>query len=239
MCTLASVCTLTLSTVASAQPQNAGRIEVSGGIRWMGPIDFAEVPANETTNGGGTSALFRSQMALEGSVGGTATLGVRLSRLLLAEVAAAYNPTDLTTRITSDLEAPNATVDSPLTQFLVEGGIVAQVPMRRATSVRPFLTAGIGYLRQLNDGRTLVDTGSDYYVGGGLYYVTVGDASTEAQGDRTAGRCSRNDPQRRCRTGRFRTRRAHCHRDGVRAVLMKFLPRKVLTTRRVLITRRF
>ena len=173
VCTLASVCTLTLSTVASAQPQNAGRIEVSGGIRWMGPIDFAEVPANETTNGGGTSALFRSQMALEGSVGGTATLGVRLSRRFLPKWQRRI------TRLTSPrasrryLEAPNATVDSPLTQFLVEGGIVAQVPMRRATSVRPFLTAGIGYLRQLNDGRTLVDTGSDYYVGGGLYYVRL------------------------------------------------------------------
>ena len=168
---LALMCTLGLATAASAQAQNPGHVEVSGGVRWMGPIDFAQVPANETTNGGGTSALFRSQMSLEGSIGATATFGVRLSRLLHAEVAAAYNPTHLSTQITSDLETANTTVDAPLTQFLVEGGIVAEVPARRAARLRPFLAAGIGYLRQLNDGRTLVETGSDYYVGGGLYYL--------------------------------------------------------------------
>jgi hypothetical protein len=56
-------------------------------------------------------------------------------------------------------------------QLLVEGGVLLQAASSRTRPFSPFLTTGVGYLRHLNDGRTLVETGSAYYVGGGLYYV--------------------------------------------------------------------
>jgi hypothetical protein len=164
-------CAVGTSRVAGAQDQK-GRFEVSGGIRWIGPVDFGAVPANETAPGGGTRALFTSTTTLDASVGGTATVGVRLSKAFRAELAVAYNPTSMTSHITGDAEVVgNVAVDAPVSQFLIEGGIVAQLRRWQRGRVSPFLTAGAGYLRQLNDGRTLVDTGQGYYLGGGFYYV--------------------------------------------------------------------
>ena len=155
-----------------AQDGNRGRIEVSGGVRWIGEMGLGAAAANESTPGGGTRPLFNSVTTLDGSVGGAAALGVRLSRLLRAELAFAYSPTHISSRVTSDAEGvADVTVREPVTQLTVEGGVLAQPGRWRTRRLQPFLTAGIGYLRQLNDGRTLVQSGQSYYVGGGLYYV--------------------------------------------------------------------
>jgi hypothetical protein len=157
---------------ALAQAADASRFEVSGGIRWIGPIAFGDIPANEITFNGGTRPLFESETTLDGSLGGTVTFGVRLTHMLRAETAVVFSPTQLTTRITADAEGVADTgITSPVTQFIVEGGLLAQPRQWRAGRLAPFATGGIGYLRQLNDGRTLVETGRTYYVGGGLYYV--------------------------------------------------------------------
>lgn len=156
----------------SAQSIDSSRVEVSGGFRWIGSLDLASVPANETTLGGGSRALFDSTTTLDQSYGGTVSVGVRLSQLIRVEGAFVFSPTQLSTRITDDTEGvPDTTITSPVTQILVEGGVLAQPGRWRTRHVWPFATAGLGYLRQLNDGRTLVETGGSYYVGGGLYYV--------------------------------------------------------------------
>jgi len=160
------------STNLFAQTADVSRLEVSAGVRWIGPLDLASVPANETTLGGGHRALFDSTTTLDHSFGGTVTVGVRLSQLIRVEGAAVYSPTQLITRVTADTEgAPDTTITAPVTQVLVEGGVLATPPPWRTRHVSPFITGGIGYLRQLNDGRTLVETGSSYYVGGGLYFL--------------------------------------------------------------------
>ena len=156
----------------SGQSFDNSRVEVSGGFRWIGSLDLASVPANETTLGGGSRALFDSTTTLDQSFGGTVSVAVRLSQLIRVEGAFVFSPTQLSTRITDDTEGvPDTTITSPVTQLLVEGGVLAQPGRWRARHVSPFVTAGLGYLRQLNDGRTLVETGGSYYVGGGLYYV--------------------------------------------------------------------
>ncbi|HUR35689.1 MAG TPA: hypothetical protein VM032_17920 [Vicinamibacterales bacterium] len=163
---------LLVAAAASAQSADRSHLEVMGGVRWIGPIDFGAVAASEVTIAGGTRALFNSDTTLDASAGGTLGIGVQLSRRLRAEAAVAVNPTHLRTRISADVEGvKDVTVDAPVTQFLVEGGLVAQASQRRVAGGLPFVTAGLGYLRQLNDGRTLVETGRSYYVGGGLYYV--------------------------------------------------------------------
>ena len=148
---------------------DVSRVEISGGVRWIGSLDLASVPANETTLGG-QRALFDSTTTLDRSFGGTVTAGVRLSQLIRVEGSAVYSPTQIITRVSDDTEgAPDTAITAPVTQILVEGGVVATPPPWRTRHVSPFVTAGIGYLRQLNDGRTLVETGGSYYVGGGLY----------------------------------------------------------------------
>ena len=122
--------------------------------------------------GGGSRALFDSATTLDQSFGGTVTVGVRVSQLIRIEGAVVYSPTQLSTRITDDTEGvPDTTITAPVSQILVEGGVLALPPRWRTRHVSPFAEAGLGYLRQLNDGRTLVETGGSYYVGGGLYYV--------------------------------------------------------------------
>lgn len=161
-----------LAVAAGAEAQTTpGRIEVSAGGRWVGPVGFGATAANETTFGGGTRALFESDSRLDPSIGGTVAVGVGLTRLLRAEVGVAYNPTGLSTRISADREGvADVTVKAPVTQFLIEGGLLAHMARWRRGRLSPFVTGGLGYLRQLNDGRTLVETGRAWYVGGGLYY---------------------------------------------------------------------
>jgi opacity protein-like surface antigen len=171
-------CALAVLTLAgpaasvSAQPADNWRIEVAGGGRFIGPIGFAGVAANESTLGGGSRALFDSRTTLDRSLGEIATIGVRLSRMLRAEGTFGFNRTTLSTRITSDAEGvSDVTITAPVTQLLIEGGVLAQPAPWRMGRASPFITAGLGYVRQLNDGRTLVETGQSMYVGAGLYYV--------------------------------------------------------------------
>jgi hypothetical protein len=169
---LSTLLTLVLAASAAAQPPVRGRVDVAGGVRWIGPIDFGVVPANEITPGGGTRALFETATMLDGSIGVTASVGVRLASQVRAEASVAYNPTALSSSVSGDVEGiPDLTVTSPVKQFLLEGGVAVEPRRWQTRRLVPFLTAGLGYLRQLNDGRTLVQTGSAYYLGGGAAYV--------------------------------------------------------------------
>ena len=156
---------------AQAQTPGAGRLELSAGARWVGPIAFGTTAATETTFGGGKRTLFESSSQLDASIGGSVGVGVQLTRGLRAEVSVAFSPTGLSTRISGDVEGvADLTVQAPVTQFLVEGGLQARPARWTRGRLSPFVTAGMGYLRQLNDGRTLVETGRACYFGGGLYY---------------------------------------------------------------------
>ncbi|MBS1820279.1 MAG: hypothetical protein JSU08_20295 [Acidobacteria bacterium] len=167
----ATACLLffTVTTVI-AQGGPHDRVEIAGGVRWMGPLDFGTVDAKETTFGNSTRSLFSTTSQLDRSVGATATVSVRAIRALRVEGSFSYSPTGLTVRVTNDVEkVPDTQARAPVTQFLVEGGLLAPVGARGRLT--PFVTGGLGYLRQLNDGRTLVETGRSFYAGGGLYYV--------------------------------------------------------------------
>jgi hypothetical protein len=155
---------------AVAQGTSAGRVELSGGARWIGPLGFGRADAIESTLGGGTRPLFSTESTLDASVGGVGAISVRMGRAFRVEGSVAYNPTGLSIRVTGDTEVTDGpTVSAPVRQFLVEGGVLHD--FRRRGRWSPFAAAGVGYLRQLNDGRTLVETGTSLYGGAGLYYV--------------------------------------------------------------------
>lgn len=169
--TLAVACLVWGPAHAQAQTPGAGRLEVSAGARWIGSIALGTAAATETTFGGGKRTLFDSSSQLDASIGGSVGVGVRLTRGLRAEFAVAYSPTGLSTRVSGDVEGvADLTVKAPVTQFLFEGGLQARPARWTRGRLSPFITAGMGYLRQLNDGRTLVETGRAWYFGGGLYY---------------------------------------------------------------------
>ena len=158
------------AAVCAAQP-SLPKYEVSAGVRWVGPFAIGSEVADETAPGGGSRSLFSSHTRLGSSVGATAGFGVQLSRAIRAEMAAGYGTAQLSSKVSADLEqVADTTVRTPVTQIVVETGILAQRSRWRARRVQPFVTAGVGYLREMYEGRTLIETGSAVYVGGGLYY---------------------------------------------------------------------
>ena len=169
---LAAACHARLAT---AQP-SPGRIELAVGAGWIGAIALDRVSADEAAFGGATRALFNSDTQLDGSIGAALTLGVRLSSLVRAEAAMTYNPTHLTTRVTADREGvADVAVDSRVTQYIFGGDLIVQPSRWQRHRLAPFASAGAGYLRQLSEGRVLVQNGAAYFAGGGLYYVRTPD----------------------------------------------------------------
>ena len=64
-------------------------------------------------------------------------------------------------------------------QYVVDLGATWQAPLALAHGrLRPFISGGVGYLRQLYDERTLVETGRLYYVGAGArHFLRGGDGA--------------------------------------------------------------
>jgi len=97
----------------------------------------------------------------------------RLTRAFAVEGTFAMARTHLRSAVRNDSEqAAPIVATSPLTQYTAEGGLVWHLEGLRFGHgrVRPFITGGGGYLRQLHDGATLVETGQSAYAGGGLKF---------------------------------------------------------------------
>lgn len=161
---------LLLPISAFAQQSSTQRTEVGGDLRWLTGLRFNDVDAGETALGGATRTVFKSSTSLEQAACPEARVAVRLLPWIDAEGAIAFGHAQLTTRITQDPEAANATVSEPVTLYLLETGVAAHPARWHRGRSAPFVSAGIGYLRQLHDGRTLVEGEQTWYVGGGLRY---------------------------------------------------------------------
>ncbi len=146
-----------------------GRIEASVGLVRTGGLSLGSAAATETASAGGRYTLFDTSTSLGASAGPEARIGVRLTRVFQVEASASYATPSLATAVTNDAEkGASVTATEPLKQFVIEGGIMAQLPrLHVGTRLVPFVTAGAGYLRQLHEGQTLIQTGHTYYAGGG------------------------------------------------------------------------
>jgi len=172
--TIALVCVgLAMPTVATAQRRD-GRFELSGSIGLAGSHDLGTEKATEPGNGvpsGSPVTLFQAATTLERGPVFEGRVGWRLTRSLTAEGTFSITRTHLRTSITNDFESAPATVaTSRLTQYTAEGGLVWHLDRLRFahSRVRPFVTGGVGYLRQLHDQATLVETGESGFAGGGV-----------------------------------------------------------------------
>jgi hypothetical protein len=159
------------SPVVAQTSSREGRLEIAGGVQWIGPITFTPVPADETTFGGGTQSLFDTTTRLDPSVGAAVTVGVRLREAVQVQANLAYGATHLMTRVTGDREGiPDVSLESSVTQYLLGGDLLLQPARWRSRRLAPFAVAGAAYVRQLSGERTFVQTGAAYSAGGGFYY---------------------------------------------------------------------
>ena len=144
------------------------RFEAGLGGLWMRRQPLAENTVTETTGAGGARPLFQSSSELSGASGFAGRLGVRVTGSLVAEGEASYGKPQLRIALSGDAEGAAAvTATETVQQFTIGGGLLWYVPVR-TERLAPFAMAGGGYLRQLHEGATLIETGRFYQFGGGV-----------------------------------------------------------------------
>jgi len=161
-----------------------GRFEFAIGPVWLGRTSFGTSDASETAADGGRFRLFSTSTELKSVSGLEARVGVRMTRALQAEAVAAYSVPVLTTRTSRDVEnAAPVSATEPITQLTIQGAIVAHLTAWHAgRGGVPFVTAGAGYLRQLHQSHTLVETGQTFHLGGGVKYLFLSRGAARFKG---------------------------------------------------------
>jgi len=168
---LIACCTAWTPEAAAQDDAFVGHIEVSGGAGMFGGAALGSHDADlRSPTVGQPYRLFTttSRMALAPVF--DVRVGVALSQRYAVEGHIGYGRPELRTELSSDAEsAPSITAVENVDQYVIDGGVLVYFgPL--GTGIRPFVTAGAGYLRQLHEGRILVEDGSVFYAGGGLKY---------------------------------------------------------------------
>lgn len=161
------------STNAQTTSEPIGRLQVGVGVGWFGGAAVAEQPADLRAGGsGGVYRLFASDTDLGGAGSFETRVGVALTRRYGIEGRAAISRPEIHTVVSSDAEMSGSfTLAERIDQYVFDGGIVVRLDELVTLGLRPFASAGVGYVRQLHEGRELVEDGPLYYVGGGFTHA--------------------------------------------------------------------
>lgn len=153
------------------QVPHTGTFEISGGGLWSGGYSFETVLANETRNpptGNDPLTLFQGEPRFDGGAGAEAHLGVYLGRHVSIEGGLQFSRPSLVVRTSGDFEdAPDTTSSTPVTQYVIDGSLLYHFGAGRLT---PFASVGAGYVRQLLEDNSIVETGDEIHGGGGVKY---------------------------------------------------------------------
>jgi hypothetical protein len=158
-----------MATAAHAQ------VTISGGLGWSGGYDLGSASARLRTNATGATpppfTLFTVDSRIAPAPGGEVRVGVGVGPRLTIEGGALFARRRLSFSIGGDPEAsPHAFDGESLQHYVFDAGMLWELPVMRGPRLRPFAGAGAGYLRQLHQDRTLVQSGQVYYLGGGARY---------------------------------------------------------------------
>jgi hypothetical protein len=115
--------------------------------------------------------LFDTDVAVQPGPAAEIRIGWRLAGRVFAEATGGLGLNDVRVRVTDDIEqAADVTVASRLTQITIEGGALVEVARLGGPGgeIVPFVTGGGGYLRQVHEGRVLIETGRTIHGGAGV-----------------------------------------------------------------------
>lgn len=169
--------------VTPAQGQSAGdrplwrpwRPVVSVGGGWLGADALGDATAETRAVTPGTtsplpSTLFRTVSHLGGAPRADVGIAVPLTPRLAIEVSGTVARPTLRTRIQGDVEnAPATTASERVAEYTLGGRATFELTRWEwGGRLRPFVSAGGAYLRQLHEGNVLVETGQVWSAGGGL-----------------------------------------------------------------------
>lgn len=177
-CVLAAVLWWAWPAIAVAQQAPAlrpGHFTLGAAVVRAGTYDIGDATAQLTGNAPGVSpppfTLFQARSRLTAATLPEFTLGFAFTRRLALEAGASLSSPRVAVAISGDQEAPAQELPGEqLEQYQFEAALTWQVPMRIHRRIAPFAIVGGGYLRQLHEGRTVVETGEVYFAGAGARY---------------------------------------------------------------------
>jgi hypothetical protein len=176
---------------APPAPGDGHRFNVSAGITWAGGYPLGDAVASTRRNATGTSTppsftLFRADTELTSASGMQARIGFGLIENLSIEVAGSMARPRLAISIAEDPETEATTLaGSEVTQYIVDVGAVYSLPWTLGNRTTPYAVVSFGYLRQLHEDRSVVETGRTLQFGGGARFWLRGtEASNRAVGVR-------------------------------------------------------
>ena len=166
------------------------RVEVAGGVGWVGQSEVGTRDATFTGNQPGEEpdpvTFFRVVGRTRSGLVGSGAIGVNFANAWGVEGVFHYSRPSLGANISDDVEgAPNLTlVASSFTQMLVEGNILFHFNNARIDGEHtvPFVLIGAGSLRQKNDEEGIDEVGQIYQAGIGFKWTSVVDARRRARG---------------------------------------------------------
>jgi hypothetical protein len=159
------------------------QVTINGGLGWSGGYDIGRSSAQLRPNAPGAAAppftLFSVDSRIAPSPGGEVRVGVALTPRFTVEGGALLANQRLAFAVSGDPESTAHQLDGEtLHHYLFDAGVTWELPVLRRGRMRTFAAGGAGYLRQLHQDRTLVETGQVYYVGGGARYWLRGRPSS-------------------------------------------------------------
>ncbi len=160
------------STVLAQSP---GRLELGATVEWFGPSDLGDRTPTLVGNpaeGSTTFPLFTTNGQQNPAVGLGAILGWRLARRVTIQGGFTVSRPGIELTTTDDVEQEGETTsEGRLTEYLFDGGVVINLGnIPNTWKWRPFVSGGGGYLRQVHDGGTVIESGHVFYGGGGVKY---------------------------------------------------------------------
>lgn len=159
------------------------RVVFEGGAVWSGGYAVGDVNAELRSNAAGITppafTLFTASSDVSRATSVSLRVGFTLTPAVTIEGGAVFGMPRVGVSIAQDAEAAALRLEGEqLQQYLFDTAVVWHLPVRLGPRVRPFVIGGGGYLRQLHEERTLVETGQIYYAGIGARYWMLGGAGT-------------------------------------------------------------
>jgi opacity protein-like surface antigen len=161
----------------------AAQVTIGGGLLWSAGHDTGVSTADLRSNATGTAVppftWFQADSRLGAAPGFEGRVGVDVTPSFTIEGGASYARPRLSFAISRDAESTSQEYEgASLHQYVFDGAVLWRLPMERSPRVRPFVVGGVGYLRQLHEERTLVESGQLYFAGGGARFWLRGSATS-------------------------------------------------------------
>jgi hypothetical protein len=169
----------TLILAAAAIAINAAaagaQVTINGGLDWSGGYDIGTSSARLRSNATGTTpppyTLFNVDSRIAPAPGVEVRVGYVVAPRFTVEGGMVFTRRRLAFRIFGDPETSSESLPGEsLQQYVFDGAVLWEPPLGLPARLQAFALGGAGYLRQLHQDRTLIESGQVFYGGGGALY---------------------------------------------------------------------